>query len=760
MRRIALLACGLALAVLPATASAAITTTSDPDTLAAALDGGAAVGTASFEELAGAESNTPHGVGDAALGGFPTAGDTFAILTNGDASLADGDNATEASVSLGAGPAHGFAGADGNANDTSVLAIPFTTPAEANCLSLDFRFLSEEFPDNVGQGVSDGFLAMLDSPAFSTEPATAEIAAPSNFAFDSNGALVSVDTGALSTDAAAGTVYNAATASLPAHRSVTPGSHTLYLAIFDQGDDILDSAVFLDHLTFSTTDTAATCDGPVDRTPPALTMAEPTGTDTGTPTYSGAAGTVASDSRTVRVQVYAGSSVSGVPVDIATATRAEDGTWEATSGGLEPGTYTAQAHQLDTAGNAGVSPARTFTVTGADTTDPTPSIDSPVDGAELSTHTPTISGTAGTAAGDFPEITVGVYEGTEPTDGAVDVEGTTAADDGSFSVTTAPLPNGVYTAIAQQSDSSANAGQSDPVTFRIGADDTAPTVRITSPFDHGATDDTTPLISGTAGDAPGDASQVHVTVRSGATVLQNLNATRSGTAWSVEAGALAPGDYTLVASQTDSGGNTGTSPTITFTVNAPPPPPDNDTDVNTETPQPEQGKSVVAGKVSGTIRIRLKNGKFKTLGPDEEIPLGSTIDATKGRVRLTSAAGGGKTQTADFYTGQFKITQTKGKQPITQLELNGALSCGKAGKASAAAKRKKVRSLWGDGHGRFRTKGRKAAATVRGTKWFTQDRCDSTKITVKRGVVQVRDFVKRKNVTVKKGHSYVAGKKK
>ena len=49
---------------------------------------------------------------------------------------------------------------------------------------------------------------------------------------------------------------------------------------------------------------------------------------------------------------------------------------------------------------------------------------------------------------------------------------------------------------------------------------------------------------------------------------------------------------------------------------------------------------------------------------------------------------------------------------------------------------------------------------MRGTKWFTQDTCTSTKIRVKRGVVQVRDFVKRKNVTVKKGHSYEARKKK
>ena len=127
---------------------------------------------------------------------------------------------------------------------------------------------------------------------------------------------------------------------------------------------------------------------------------------------------------------------------------------------------------------------------------------------------------------------------------------------------------------------------------------------------------------------------------------------------------------------------------------------------------------------------------------------------------LTYLAGGGKLQTGDFYKGSFVVTQTKGKKPITQLALAAKLSCGTAGKASAAAKKRKRRILWGDGKGRFRTKGRQAAATVRGTRWATQDTCDSTKITVKRGVVQVRDFVKRKTVVVKKGHSYVARKKR
>jgi hypothetical protein len=180
-------------------------------------------------------------------------------------------------------------------------------------------------------------------------------------------------------------------------------------------------------------------------------------------------------------------------------------------------------------------------------------------------------------------------------------------------------------------------------------------------------------------------------------------------------------------------------------------------------PEPVLGKSVVAGAVGGTVKVKGKNGKFRTLGANESIPLGSTIDATKGRVRLTSAAGpAGQVQTADFYQGSFVITQTAGSKPITQLALAGSLRCSssKPGKASAAARKKKVRRLWGDGHGRFRTKGKRAAATVRGTKWLTEDRCDSTKVTVKRGVVLVRDFVKKKNVVVKKGHSYVARAKK
>ncbi len=76
--------------------------------------------------------------------------------------------------------------------------------------------------------------------------------------------------------------------------------------------------------------------------------------------------------------------------------------------------------------------------------------------------------------------------------------------------------------------------------------------------------------------------------------------------------------------------------------------------------------------------------------------------------------------------------------------------------ASKRRKRRKVRSLWARGKGRFRTRGRHGAATVRGTVWLTQDRCDGTLVRVRRGVVDVRDFGRRKTVAVRAGHSYLA----
>jgi hypothetical protein len=168
-------------------------------------------------------------------------------------------------------------------------------------------------------------------------------------------------------------------------------------------------------------------------------------------------------------------------------------------------------------------------------------------------------------------------------------------------------------------------------------------------------------------------------------------------------------------------------------------------------PAPVAGKTVNAYVVRGTVRIK-RGKRFVRLGAAEQIPVGSTIDATRGRVTIAAAGD----QTADFYDGIFRIGQGRGAKPLTTLTLVEKLRCPRAGRASIAAKGKKKRRLWGDGSGKFRTQGKHSAATVVGTKWLVEDRCGSTTTRVVTGVVSVRDFVKRKTVRVRAGKKYVA----
>jgi hypothetical protein len=549
MRRALLLLSAAAALAAPASASAAVTPSRDEAAVATALSAPAGAGvTVARSWVRIAPAGNPAAISDGLLGGFPTNGSSFAVLSSGDAAKADPANTSVGDENGGAPEPAPRVGVE----DLTTLRLDLRVPAGVNCAAFSFRFLTDEEPGD--PTYNDGFVAELDTPDWEVN-GQGQVVAPSNFAFDASRTVISVNsTGStgLTPEQASGTAFGVATSRLTAATPIAPGPHSLYFSIFDQGDAIFDSAVFLDDLDLQ--------------------------------------------------QRPAGECVRGAQ------------------------------------------------------------------------------------------------------------------------------------------------------------DEIAPAVTLTAPATGASTDDT-PTFAGAAGEAAGDAATVGVEVRSGDTVVETLTATRAGPAWSVDSSPLGAGTYSVRATQRDEAGNTGVSETSTFTVLPPAEDPPDPLDPPDEPdPLPVLGKSVVASVVSGTVRIKGKNGKFRTLREDEAIPLGSTVDATKGRVHITSAAGGGKTQAGDFYQGMFVITQTRGAKPITQLALAGKLSCAKkkGRKATTSAKKKKVRRLWGDGKGRFRTKGKHGAATVRGTKWLTEDRCKSTKVTVKRGSVVVRDFAKRKNKVVKKGHSYVA----
>ena len=82
--------------------------------------------------------------------------------------------------------------------------------------------------------------------------------------------------------------------------------------------------------------------------------------------------------------------------------------------------------------------------------------------------------------------------------------------------------------------------------------------------------------------------------------------------------------------------------------------------------------------------------------------------------------------------------------------------CGSGAAHSAALSQLVLGLLRGVAKGRFRTIGRFSAASVRGTDWGVQDRCDGTLTVVRRGVVVVRDFRLKENIVVTAGHTYLA----
>ena len=193
-------------------------------------------------------------------------------------------------------------------------------------------------------------------------------------------------------------------------------------------------------------------------------------------------------------------------------------------------------------------------------------------------------------------------------------------------------------------------------------------------------------------------------------------------------------------------------------------------------PRPRLGRTVTVVAERGTILVRVPGSRrYVPIETLTEIPLGSIIDARKGRARITVEvdARTGRTETSVFYDWFFRILQTTGRKPITEARLvkgsfrNCAPKRARSASASLAAvaaaagelravsaatrkrSKRKVRQLWGRGNGSFRTGGKRSSATVRGTWWLVLDRCDATITRVKVGRVDVRDFRLRKTIRLR-----------
>jgi uncharacterized repeat protein (TIGR01451 family) len=222
-----------------------------------------------------------------------------------------------------------------------------------------------------------------------------------------------------------------------------------------------------------------------------------------------------------------------------------------------------------------------------------------------------------------------------------------------------------------------------------------------------------------------------------ATVTFALTATQTGP---LTASASAEGDY-----DPDQGNNSSSATTTILSATAPAPPP----------PPPTQpGTYNAVG--TGTIKV---NGADRPADLVFVLNPGDVVDVTNGMITIRGFDGsfgvfsGTQDGSPSSVPAQFTVSIVDG---VTVLTLVGGDFSVCTAPRSVSANATPIRQLWGSAKGKFRTTGRYASATVRGTVWLVQDRCDGTFAQVVEDIVDVADFTLNTTTAVGPGQSYLA----
>jgi DNA-binding beta-propeller fold protein YncE len=187
-------------------------------------------------------------------------------------------------------------------------------------------------------------------------------------------------------------------------------------------------------------------------------------------------------------------------------------------------------------------------------------------------------------------------------------------------------------------------------------------------------------------------------------------------------------------------------------------------------PAPLLARTGNVAPVSGQVLVELPGtSTFVPLATLQQIPFGTVVNATNGTVSVTTALPGGKTQTGQFFDGEFILTQGRNGLVVAKLTGGDFSICPTArershvartgaahASAAHAAGKHVVRKLWANAHGQFSTQGNYAAGAVQGTEWLTEDLCEGTLIKVTRDKVAVTDLVNHRHVEVRTGHHFLA----
>jgi Ca2+-binding RTX toxin-like protein len=171
-----------------------------------------------------------------------------------------------------------------------------------------------------------------------------------------------------------------------------------------------------------------------------------------------------------------------------------------------------------------------------------------------------------------------------------------------------------------------------------------------------------------------------------------------------------------------------------------------------------------SGLVTGSaFRYRLPDGdRYYGLEDPLKFPIGSTIDARVGAVRVATAKNSkGARQEIRVLGGPFKVRQGDGRRPTTELRLVGsARGCTRSANGPKAPTDARVPRLDAQTEkrksGKYRVRGKHSVGAPSGTSWVTEERCDGTFTRVRSGTVRVRDLERNRTITLHAGETYLA----
>lgn len=133
-----------------------------------------------------------------------------------------------------------------------------------------------------------------------------------------------------------------------------------------------------------------------------------------------------------------------------------------------------------------------------------------------------------------------------------------------------------------------------------------------------------------------------------------------------------------------------------------------------------------------------------------------TLDASECSIRVRATPGQGRTASADLSGTAVTVGQSSGRRVATTLTVRRPTCAGGIRSPNALPPEARLRVATDRRRGRWRVKGKHSIAAAVGTDWVTLEGCSRTVTVVRRGRVQVFDRVKRRTVTVRAGHRYVA----